>query len=67
MVRYLHAAGAAVAELVTGDGSDNTLEVGDSGQRLPQLSPVDVQRISVGHYDLLDGAEEHRGGVVGVG
>ena len=67
MVRYLNAAGAAVAERVTGDDSDNTLEAGDAGQRLPQLGPVDVQRISVGHRDLINGAEEHRGGVVGVG
>ena len=42
-------------------------EAGSSGQRLPELGPVDVQRISVFNRDLLDRTEEHRGRVVGVG
>ena len=66
-MRYLYAAGAAVAELVAGDDPDDTPETGNSGQRLPELGPVDVQRISVANSDLVDRAEEHRGRVVGVG
>ena len=38
VVRYLYAAGAAVAELVAGDDPDDTPETGNSGQRLPELA-----------------------------
>ena len=67
MVGYVNTAGAAVAELVTGDDPDDAPEADNSGQRLPELGTVDVQRISVGNRNLLDGPEEHRGRVVGVG
>ena len=55
MVRYLNAADAAIAELVTGDDPDDATEASDAGQRFPELGPIDVKRISVTNRYLLDG------------
>ena len=60
-------AGAAVAERVTGEGADHAAEAGRIGQRRAQPGAVDVEGIATCNSDLLDGAQENRGGVVGVG